>query len=52
MLSPTNFAFAFDMGRGLTEGVMLTKRLSKLCHTVVAKMPHRYLRAGEPTITL
>ena len=28
---------------------MITKQLSKLCHTVVAKMPHQYL-AGEATL--
>ena len=35
---------------------MLIKRLSKLCHTVVAKMLHRYStileQAGNPTLTL
>ena len=33
-----NFASAFDMSCDLNEIVMLTNRLSKLYHTIVAKM--------------
>ena len=41
--SPGNFASAFNTRYDFKGGVVFTKRMSKLCHTIVAKMLHRYL---------
>ena len=38
-LSPDDCVAAFDMSHDLKGSITLTKRLSKLCHTAVAKMP-------------
>ena len=47
ILSPGNCAPAFNMSCDLKENITLTKRLSKLCYTVVAKIPQRPLFFGE-----
>ena len=45
-LSQSNFASVFDISCHFKENVILIKRLSKLCNTAVAKMPHRYSAKG------
>ena len=41
--SPGNFASAFEVSCYFKGRVVVTERLSKLCYTIVAKMPHRYM---------
>ena len=38
-LSPGDCVALFDTIGDLNESITLTKQLSKLCHTIVAKMP-------------
>ena len=46
ILSPGNCALAFDTNCDFKEGIPLTKRLSKPCYTVVAKMPQQPFSFG------
>ena len=41
--SPDHFASAFDISCDFKGKVVFTKGMLKLCYTVVAKMPRRYL---------
>ena len=35
------------MSYDFKENLVITKQLSKLCYTAVAKMPHQYFRMGD-----